>query len=237
MYADDAVIYYAHKDIKEIENCLNNEFEHIAEYLNKNELIINLKKGKTESLLFGTAKRLNSVKKPFEVKYQSTIINNVSEYKYLGNVVDATVTLSNDFDKKYRKASNRVQLLQKLRPYLTKSASMMIYNSMIVPLLTYCGIINLNTNRTQLSKFNSIERRSARIIGTKRVPSIKNRIEIRANVIVRNALNGMLCSNFNNYFTINTHAKLTRNGNFLIKLPKIKLEFARSSFYYFGALC
>ena len=40
---------------------------------------------------------------------------------------------------------------------------------------------------------------------------------------------------FNAYFTINKHGKLTRNGNFLVKLPKMKLEFARNSFYYFGA--
>jgi hypothetical protein len=235
MYADDAVIYYAHKDVREIEKCLDDEFERTAEYLNTNELILNLNKGKTESLLFGTGKRLNNVKKPFEVKFQSNVINNVGEYKYLGNVVDSTLTLRNDFDKKYRKASNRVQLLQKLRPYLTKSASMVIYNSMIVPLLTYCGIINLNTNRTQQTKFLSIERRSARVIGRKKVPSIKNRIEKRANIIVWNALNGMLCSNFNTYFAINTHGKLTRNGNFLIKLPRIKLEFSRNSFYYYGA--
>ena len=67
MYADDAVVFYAHKNINEIENCLNDEFTRIASYLDSNELIINLKKGKTESLLFGTAKRLNGVKKSFEV--------------------------------------------------------------------------------------------------------------------------------------------------------------------------
>jgi len=101
----------------------NDEFERIAEYLKSNELLINLKKGKTESLLFGTAKRLSNVTKPFAVMFNSHTINNVAEYKYLKNVVDASLSLSNDFGKKYRKASNPVQLLQ---TYLTKSASLII---------------------------------------------------------------------------------------------------------------
>ena len=54
MYADDAVVFYAHKDTKEIENCPNDEFDRVASYLDSNELIINLKKGETESLLFST---------------------------------------------------------------------------------------------------------------------------------------------------------------------------------------
>ena len=39
----------------------------------------------------------------------------------------------------------------------------------------------------------------------------------------------------NEYFTLSTHAKSTRNNNYLVKLPKVKLEFARNSFFYFGA--
>ena len=235
MYADDAVVFYAHKDINEIENCLNDEFTRIASYLDSNELIINLKKGKTESLLFGTAKRLNGVKKSFEVEYRSEIINNVTEYKYLGNMVDDALTLTKDFDKKYRKASGRVQLLQRLRPHLTKPAALMIYTSMILPLLTYCGVVNLNTNETQQAKYRSIERRSARIIGVDKVISIRRSIEKRSNVIVRTCLNGLLCTNFENYFSINNHEKATRNGKLLLKLPNVKLEFARKAFYYYGA--
>ena len=56
MYADDTVIYTAHRDIKVIENTLSANMTVIKDWLGKNRLIINLKKGKTESMLFGTAK-------------------------------------------------------------------------------------------------------------------------------------------------------------------------------------
>ena len=114
MYANDAMIYFADKDAIKIENCLNEEFERIYQYLQSNELFVNLKKGKTESMLFGTTKRLNNVEKSFEVRIYNDVINKVCEYKYLGNLVDQSLTLRDDFDGKYRKVSGIVHLLKKL---------------------------------------------------------------------------------------------------------------------------
>jgi len=48
MYADDTVVYYADDDVHSIEQCLTAEFKSISQYLEKCELVINLKKGKTE---------------------------------------------------------------------------------------------------------------------------------------------------------------------------------------------
>ena len=48
MFADDTVIYYAHKSAEEIEKVLNKELELMSLYFSHNDLIVNLKKGKTE---------------------------------------------------------------------------------------------------------------------------------------------------------------------------------------------
>ncbi len=44
-----------------------------------------------------------------------------------------------------------------------------------------------------------------------------------------------MCTNFDNYFEIKTGSINTRNNNLFLKLPKVKLEFAKQSFYYLGA--
>ena len=50
-YADDTVIYTTHrKTIKVIENTLSANMTVIKDWLEKNRLIINLKRGKTESM-------------------------------------------------------------------------------------------------------------------------------------------------------------------------------------------
>ena len=48
MYADDTVIYYAHSDINVIEKVLNKEMSYLSRYFYQNELILILKKVKTE---------------------------------------------------------------------------------------------------------------------------------------------------------------------------------------------
>ena len=44
-----------------------------------------------------------------------------------------------------------------------------------------------------------------------------------------------MCSNFQGYFEINDHKQHTRNNSKLVKLPKVKLEYARQSFSFAAA--
>ena len=53
-YADDTIIYFHDKDISVIEKVLNTEFNYLSDWLTENELILNLKKDKTEIMIFGT---------------------------------------------------------------------------------------------------------------------------------------------------------------------------------------
>ena len=55
MSADDTVLYVAGKEIDSIENKLSKDMDNLSEWLRCNGLILNPRKGKTESILFGTA--------------------------------------------------------------------------------------------------------------------------------------------------------------------------------------
>ncbi len=88
-YADDTVVYYSSNDVSGIEDILNLEMENIGKYCRENELLLNLKKGKTESMLFGTSKRISKYGRDLKIQYQNTEISFVKEYVYLGNTVDS----------------------------------------------------------------------------------------------------------------------------------------------------
>ena len=60
MYADDTVVYVSHNSISDVEKALTSDMANIAKCLEDNRLILNLEKGETETMLFGTAKRLHS---------------------------------------------------------------------------------------------------------------------------------------------------------------------------------
>ena len=51
--------------------------------------------------------------------------------------------------------------------------------------------------------------------------------------IVKKVMTDNICS-LKGCFEVNNHSKQTKNSNFLLKVPRIKLETARSSFYYMG---
>ena len=100
-------------------------------------MIINLSKGKTELMLFGSAQRLKTHSKLLKILYQGHTINFVTEYKYLRTVIDIHLTLNDNFDKVYKKTSSRLSLLHQLWWYLTTEAACNVYAMMILPLISY----------------------------------------------------------------------------------------------------
>eukprot|EP00795_Rhopilema_esculentum_P017922 gene17922-biopygen753 len=88
LYADDSVLYVAGKKCDIIEEKLNSDLKQIAYWLQQNNLVINLKKTKTECVLYGTHQR-TSKSKPMEIKINNTKITESKEYEYLGVKMDS----------------------------------------------------------------------------------------------------------------------------------------------------
>ena len=232
-YADDTVLYYSNEDINIIEGKLNEDLENISHYFDSNELIINLKKGKTEAMLFGTSKRIHS--KQLSVYYKTRIINFVQQYKYLDNIIDNTLTLDESFSSTYKKVCARVMLLKKIRGNLTSKIAKKIYTMTILPLLTYSSTVHINYNKSQLSKLKSIEKRIASIISDNPLYTIHGQLKIEICNTVRKCLDKNSCTIFQNYFELTSHMINTRNNNLMLRLPTCKINFAKKAFYYSGA--
>ena len=233
-YADDTVVYFPGQEIGAIERALAQDLEALAQYFDENELMINLKKGKTEAMLFGTGKRLSATERNLELRYRGHAITTTTSYKYLGYTLDACLSLNENFNTAYKRASKRLRLLSKLREYVTSDAAFKIYEMMILPILTYNTMIKPVFTATQLARLNSIEKRASEIVG-KSVPKLENLIQKKVCQFVRECLDKDVCSNFQGYFDINNHCKRTRNNSILVKLPRVKLEFARKSFRFTAA--
>jgi hypothetical protein len=236
-FADDTVIYVADKCSQVIEQKLNEDINRISEYFDKNDLIINLKPGKTESILFGTAKNLSNKPKSLNINFKYSIINPTPLYTYLGVVLDTHLNLSGNFDRAYRKASSRIRLLYRLKSNMTAKASATVFQAVVVPLLTYCGIVNLELNKSQMKKITSLERRACFLVNSPEIvlPSIQGMIKKRACILVRRCIEGNLCTNYSEYFITYKNSKNTRDSGITVILPKVRLQVARKGFYFMGA--
>ena len=84
---------------------------------------------------------------------------------------------------------------------------------------------------TPLLNFNSIIKKDNK---SNKITTLHDSIRKHACKIVKKVITDDTCSSLKSYFEVNNHSKETRNGNFLLKVPRIKLETARSSFYYMG---
>ena len=107
-YADDTVVFVAHQNLETINETLNNELCKLQAYFRDNELILNLKKGKAETVLFGTAKRLSKqTRNSLSIEIDGVPVHHVDSYVYLGNQLDSKLNLNDNFDKVYKKATGR----------------------------------------------------------------------------------------------------------------------------------
>lgn len=234
MYADDTVLYYGNKDIICIETVLTNELKYLADYFIQNELIINLNKGKTETMLFGTSKKLAAQERSLAVYFGNHLITNTTSYVYLGHTLDQSLYLNNSFQSAYKKASSRVKLMMSLSSHLTTETAQKIYMATIVPILVYMGTLKLQFTATQQARLHSLERRVSTIT-RKRVPSIENLIKRQCCKTVKKCLENDTCYNMSHYFQLNQHVIDTRNNGMSVKLPSYKLEFGKKSFRYVGS--
>lgn len=232
-FADDTVLFTSDRKFEIIENKLNTDLDALSSYLMENELVINLKKNKTESMVFGTAKRLSRCPDELNLVYQGTKINSTTTYKYLGTVVDQNLNMGENFHSTYKKTSSKLRLLEALKPCLTKRAVHKIYHGVILPTLLFNCVVDLNFSRTRLNLLSSIDRRVAAILGEKQTCVI-DEIYKHAVLLVKKCLDCNICEDLESYFEFNIHCQNTRQNSTMLSIPKVKLELAKSGFFSMG---
>ena len=161
MYADDTVIYYSDKNTPEIQAVINHEAERVQRWVAENCLVLNLKKGKTEFVLYGS--RLSN-QPPCEIKINSVELNHPVSYKYLGVILDNHLNCNSHFDRVYKRISSRIALLRRIRFSISPTVANSIYTAMINPLFLYCYPIFSGINTTWSLKFQRLKNKSNAIV-------------------------------------------------------------------------
>ena len=190
-------------------------------------------------MLFGTPQRLSRNKTPLKVFLRYQLINFTSTYKYLGIKLNNTVDTNLQFDSNYKRFSSRLNLLRRIRYLLDQKTTVMLYNTMLAPIFSYCSTLSLHLTNTQKQKLKSLESRASCIINTtdqqNPIKSIEANYKLRSSILVRKCIDKLTCSNFHDYFHLLSHEKHTRNNMNTLTLPKVRTEFGRKGFFFMGA--
>ncbi len=108
LYADDTALIVSGKSAEIIQQILSSELESIREWLNDNKLSLNL--GKTESILFGSKRRLHK-HNTIQVQCAGNTLTCQSQVKYLGAKLDQSLSGQGMAENVISKSNARLKFL------------------------------------------------------------------------------------------------------------------------------
>ena len=123
LFADDTVLYTASITTIDARNDLQIDLDSLDTWCRQHKLSINI--GKTKSVLFGTKKINNKITCP-NLTIAGETIHFVNEYKYLGIVLDKSLTFSRHIKYVHRLAAHKIYLLSKIRSSINQQTSIRI---------------------------------------------------------------------------------------------------------------
>ena len=100
----------------------------LSEWFTENKLLLNLKPGKTELLVFGRNQRPAKITKNLEVICNQQVINVTISYKHLGVELTSSLNLNSQFDRNHKKVSSRLKALHRLRKRLKNKSTKDVFS-------------------------------------------------------------------------------------------------------------
>ena len=136
LYANDTCLVCQHKDINEIEKQLNKDFESICDWFVDNKLSIHTGDDKAKSILFASKFKIKKVRK-LNIKYGNIQIKQHPKVKYLGCILDETMSGETMALSVINKINNKLKFFYRKNRFLTPTLRRLFCNALIQPHFDY----------------------------------------------------------------------------------------------------
>ena len=162
LYADDSALIASGKSARELSEFLSLELESCRKWMIDNELSLHV--GKTETIIFGSSKRLNGVDE-FSIKCDDTVVNRVDCVKYLGIFLDQRLTGESHALKAIKKISARISFLYRKSTLLDLKTRTTLCLALIQPHFDYCCTAWHEGLSAKLkNRFDALQRKMVRFV-------------------------------------------------------------------------
>ena len=233
LFADDTNIYYEDSSLHKLEKRINKELSNLYLWLNVNRLSLNI--DKTNFVIF------HPYNKPLRynvtIKIHKKAICEKSSIKYLGVLIDSTLSWKDHISKISNNLSRAIGILYKIRPFVNTKIMKDIYYALIYSHLVYAIEVWGSACDTHLSNIMTQQKRSVRVMSYKdqfpdlpgplypstplfkklEILKIKDIFLLQISKFIHKCVNSNIIDNFNQWFTLNkdVHFHRTR-ANFRI---------------------
>ena len=160
LFADDTNIYYEAENLDKLEFVINNELKKLHTWLIVNRLSLNI--DKTNFVVFHPFNK--PLTKKITLKIYKKAISEKDQVKYLGIVIDSTLSWSNHIDNVATKISKTIGLLYKIRYFIDIKIIKTLYYSLVYPHLIYGVEVWGSADDTHLNRLLILQKKIVRLI-------------------------------------------------------------------------
>ena len=169
LYADDTAISVHAKNPEVLELKLNLALVKAHSWLLNNKLTLNVTK--TCFMIFGTNANLKKYEN-INVTLENTEITRCEKFKYLGVILDPTLTFTSHVDYLISKSIGRLKMLGKTRPVVSMDTSLMLYKTLCVSIFDYCDIVYDTLSQKNITRLQKLQNSALRNYCTGTSPNI-----------------------------------------------------------------
>ena len=155
-YADDKTLYSTGKDLNRITGNLEMEFMTLHQWFYENHMALN--PGKYYYMVIGSRDLSH------EIMLNNSKITSSNEEKLLGIFLDSKLNFESHIGSLCRKAGQKINVLARLKNFLTSDQRNLLLNSVIKSQFTHCPLIWMFTSRYLNNALNNIHERALRLI-------------------------------------------------------------------------
>ena len=162
LYADDTVIYYSSANLFDLESKLNSDLATISNWFSSNLLTLNI--SKCNFVIFGNSRKLK-LASDVSLKVNSTAIDRSDSFKYLGVIINQTMSWSEHIDAISTKINKRIGMIRRIRHFLPPYAKLTLYNCLIIPLFDYGDTVwGDKNNDTLMGELQVLQNKAAKVL-------------------------------------------------------------------------
>ena len=174
---------------------------------------------------------------PYNITIDNIPLERKKETKFLGVIIDENLNWNEHIRHITTAISRNVGILYKMKKYIPCNTLVMLYNSLILPYVSYCNLVWATCAKTKINSIHLLQKKAIRIctgspylshtsplfhkLKTLTVFDINS---MQSLLLMFKYLNNMLPLSFQNFYTMNKtiHSYPTRNSsNFHLVNPKL----------------
>ena len=247
LFADDTTIFFHSNNIDDIISTGKIVMTQLTNWFKANKLTLNA--DKSSFTIFKSSRKIIP-NLPDQINFLNQQINRTTHIKFLGIILDENLNWNLHINEVCSKLKRLFHVFYNIRDLLSKDNIKTIYYALIYSRIKYGISVYGQACNTKLKRIQKIQNQLLKVLSGKkfRFPTdklhdefelltVKDISEQEILTFVHNFFSNNLPPVFNGYFETlaSNHNRNTRNGAYLIKIPRHSTDMAASSIKIKGA--